>query len=228
MTSYGCERYFLIFRPFPYLASAHLVFKPQLKYYPQLTATSTIINNIGGVYIVCSPWSPWSPWWPFRYLLWVGLVLLLHSFRSRATSWVTPTPAMSSFICWCHVFLGHPRRLVPGIANYITLRVTLFASLIWTYRNQRRRRSAELRWSAKGVLCVECLRFACDPVSCVHIIHVLYIPSEKQTTNSEGKPNSHFGCAEALWVVLETINIILSGWSSRDKNDFSLINYLSA
>ena len=32
-------------------------------------------------------------------------VLLLHSFRSKATSWVTPTPVMSSFICWCHVFL---------------------------------------------------------------------------------------------------------------------------
>ena len=56
--------------------------------------------------------SPCSPWWPFPYLVGVGLVLLLHSFRSRATSWVTPTPAMSSFICWCHVFLGRPRRVV--------------------------------------------------------------------------------------------------------------------
>ena len=54
-------------------------------------------------FITCSPC---SPWWPFPYLVGVGLVLLLHSFRSRATSWVTPTPAMSSFICWCHVFLG--------------------------------------------------------------------------------------------------------------------------
>ena len=61
--------------------------------------------------------SPCSPWWPFPYLGGVGLVLLLHSFRSRATSWVTPTPAMSSFICWCHIFLGRPRRLVPGIAS---------------------------------------------------------------------------------------------------------------
>ena len=72
--------------------------------------------------------SPCSPWWPIPYLVGVGFVLLLHSFRSRATSWVTPTPAMSSFICWCHVFLGRPRRLVPGIAISITLRVTLVAS----------------------------------------------------------------------------------------------------
>ena len=82
---------------------------------------------------------PCSPWWPFPYLVRVGLVLLLHSFRSRATSWVTPTPAMSSFICWCHVFLGRPRRLVPGIASSITLRVTLVASRLWTCPNQRRR-----------------------------------------------------------------------------------------
>ena len=34
---------------------------------------------------------------------------------------------MSSFICWCHVFLGRPRRLVLGIASSITLRVTLVA-----------------------------------------------------------------------------------------------------
>ena len=33
-----------------------------------------------------------SPLWPFPYLVGVGLVLLLHSFRSRATSWVTPRP----------------------------------------------------------------------------------------------------------------------------------------
>ena len=58
--------------------------------------------------------------------------------RSRATYWVTPTPVMSSFICWCHVFLGRPRRLVPGTARSITLRVTLFASLLWTCPNQRR------------------------------------------------------------------------------------------
>ena len=45
-------------------------------------------------HIICSPC---SPWWPFPYLLGVGLVLLLHSFWSRATSWITPTPAMSSF-----------------------------------------------------------------------------------------------------------------------------------
>ena len=75
----------------------------------------------------------------FPYLLGVGLVLFLHSFRSRATSWVTPTPVMSSLIYWCHVFLGRPRRLVPGIARYITLRVTLFASRLWTCPNQRRR-----------------------------------------------------------------------------------------
>ena len=83
--------------------------------------------------------SPCSPWWPFPYLVGVGLVLLLHSFRSRATSWVTPTPAMSSFICWCHVFLGRPRRLVPGIVSSITLRVTLVVSRLWTCPNQRRR-----------------------------------------------------------------------------------------
>ena len=75
----------------------------------------------------------------FPYLLGVGLVLLLHSFRSRATSWVTPTHVMSSLICWCHVFLGRPRRLVPGIASSITLRVTLSASRLWTCPNQRRR-----------------------------------------------------------------------------------------
>ena len=76
---------------------------------------------------------------PFPYLVGVGLVLLLHSFRCRATSWVTPMPAMSSFICWRHVFLGRPRRLVPGIASSITLRVTLVASRLWTCQNQRRR-----------------------------------------------------------------------------------------
>ena len=64
----------------------------------------------------------------FPYLLGVGRVLLLHSFRSRATSWVTPTPVMLSLICWCHVLLGRPRRLAPGITSAITLRVTLFAS----------------------------------------------------------------------------------------------------
>ena len=46
---------------------------------------------------------------------------------------------MSSFICWCHVFLGRRRRLVPGIASSITLRVTLVASRLWTCPNQRRR-----------------------------------------------------------------------------------------
>ena len=79
----------------------------------------------------------------FPYLLGVGLVLHLHSFRSRATSLVTSTPVMSSLICWCHVFLGRPRRLVglPGIARFITLRVTLSASRFWTCPtpNQRRR-----------------------------------------------------------------------------------------
>ena len=81
-----------------------------------------------------------SHWWPFPYLLLgVGHDLLLHSFRCRATSRVTPTPVMSSLICWCHVFLGRPRRLVPGIASSITLRVTLFSSLLWTCPNQRRR-----------------------------------------------------------------------------------------
>ena len=75
----------------------------------------------------------------FPYLLGVGLVLLLHSFWSRATSWVTPTPVMSSLICCCHVFLGRPRRLVRGIARFITLRGPLSASRLWTCPNQRRR-----------------------------------------------------------------------------------------
>ena len=77
---------------------------------------------------------PCSPWWPFHYLLGVGLVLLLHSFWSRATSWVTPTPVMSSLICCCHVFLGRTRRLVPGIARFITL----CASRLWKCPNLRR------------------------------------------------------------------------------------------
>ena len=77
--------------------------------------------------------------WPFPYLLGVGLVLRLHSVRSRATSWVKPTAVMSSFSCWFHVFLGRPRRLVPGMARLITLRVTLSASRLWTCPNQRRR-----------------------------------------------------------------------------------------
>ena len=46
---------------------------------------------------------------------------------------------MSSFSCWCHVFLGRPRRPVPGMARFITLRVTLSASRLWTCPNQRRR-----------------------------------------------------------------------------------------
>ena len=51
----------------------------------------------------------------------------------------------------CHVFLGRPRRLVPGIARFITLRVTLFASRLWTCPNQRRR---PLRiTSSIGVMC---------------------------------------------------------------------------
>ena len=75
----------------------------------------------------------------FPYLVGVGLVLRLHSVRSRAMSWVTPTAVMSSFSCWSHVFLGRPRRLVPGMARFITLRVTLSASRLWTCPNQRRR-----------------------------------------------------------------------------------------
>ena len=63
----------------------------------------------------------------------------LHPVRSRATSWVTPTAVMSSFNCWCHVFLGRPRRLVTGMARFITLRVAFSASPLWTCPNQRRR-----------------------------------------------------------------------------------------
>ncbi len=96
-------------------------------------------GNTGMNYGMGGTCSPCSPWWPFPYLVGVGLVLLLHSFRSRTTSWVTPTPAMSSFVCWCHVFVGRPRRLVPGIASSITLHVTLVAYRLWTCPNQRRR-----------------------------------------------------------------------------------------
>ena len=76
---------------------------------------------------------------PFPYLVGVGLVLRLHSVRSRAISWVTSTAVMSSFSCWFHVFLGRPRRLVPGMARFITVRVTLSASRLWICPNQRRR-----------------------------------------------------------------------------------------
>ena len=76
---------------------------------------------------------------PFPYLVGVGLVLRLHSVRFRATSCATPTAVMSSFSCWFQVFLGRPRRLVPGMARFITLRVTLSASRLWTCPNQRRR-----------------------------------------------------------------------------------------
>ena len=89
--------------------------------------------------------------WPFPYLLGVGLVLRLHSVRSRATSWVTPTAVMSSFSCWFHVFLGRPRRLAPGIASSITLRVTLSASRLWTCPNQRRR--PQRITASIGVMC---------------------------------------------------------------------------
>ena len=75
----------------------------------------------------------------FPYLVGVGLVLRLHSVRSRAISWVTPTAVMSSFSCWFHVFLGRPRRLLPGMTRFITLRVTLSASRLWTCPIQRRR-----------------------------------------------------------------------------------------
>ena len=40
---------------------------------------------------------------------------------------------MSTFSCWFHVFLGRPRRLVPGMVRFITVRVTLSASRLWTY-----------------------------------------------------------------------------------------------
>ena len=97
----------------------------------------------------------------FPYLLGVGLDLLLHSFQSRATSWVTLTHVMSSLICWCHVFLGRPRRLVPGIASSITLRVTL-SGHVQTNEDGHR---ASPRRSVKRVVCVGFLRFARDVVS---------------------------------------------------------------
>ena len=55
---------------------------------------------------------------------------------------------MSSFSCWFHVFLGRPRRLVPGMAS---LRVTLSASRLWTCPNQRRR--PQRITSSIGVMC---------------------------------------------------------------------------
>ena len=58
---------------------------------------------------------------------------------------------MSSFSCWFHVFLGRPRRLVPGMARFITLRVTLSASRLWTCPNQRRR--PQRITSSIGVMC---------------------------------------------------------------------------
>ena len=110
----------------------------------KLTLTSTIKrkympSKLDNTNIYLRNCSHCSPWCPLTYLLGVGLVLLLHSFRSRATSWVTTTPVMYCFLCWCHVFLGRPRRLVPVIARSITLWVALFASLLWTCPHQRRR-----------------------------------------------------------------------------------------
>ena len=58
---------------------------------------------------------------------------------------------MSSFSCWFHVFLGRPRRLVPGMARFITVRVTLSASRLWTCPNQRRR--PQLITSSIGEMC---------------------------------------------------------------------------
>ena len=94
-----------------------------------------------------------------------GLVLLLHSFRSWATSWVTPTPVMSSVICWCHVFLGRPRRLAPGMARFITLRVTLCASRLWTCGPNQRRRPQRIT-SSIGERCN-------NPTSNVFVSHVI-------------------------------------------------------
>ena len=75
----------------------------------------------------------------FLYLLWVGLVLL-HSFRSRATSWVTHTPVMSPLSVGAMSSWGVLVVLyaVPGITRSTTLRVTLYAYLRWTCPNQRR------------------------------------------------------------------------------------------
>ena len=59
--------------------------------------------------------------------------------RNRPCPPHPPTPIMLSVICWCHVFLGLPRLLVPGNVRSIVPRVTLFASLRWACPNQRRR-----------------------------------------------------------------------------------------
>ena len=102
--------------------------------------------------MVAQAYSPCSTWWHIPYLLGVGRVLLFHSFRSRATSLVTTTSVMSSLSCWCHVFLGRPRRLAPGIARFVTLRVTFPANMLTlgqrrqalALERQRRRRGDDV------------------------------------------------------------------------------------
>ena len=110
--------------------------------------------------------SPSSHGWPFPQSHRGRPFPVLLSFRSRATSWVTPTPVMSSLICWCRVFLGRPRRLVHGIARSITLRVTLFSSLFfWHVQTNEDGHCALPRRSVKGVICVEFLSFVCGLAS---------------------------------------------------------------
>ncbi len=110
--------------------------------------------------------SPCSPWWPLPYFLGVGLVLLLHSFRSRSLSaWVTPIPVISSFICWCHVFMG---VLVvwylvlpgPSLCGWRCSHKSIFSGHLQTNEDGHCITS-----SGKSVICVECRCFACDPVS---------------------------------------------------------------
>ena len=69
----------------------------------------------------------------------VGLVLLLHSLRSRTISTVTPISPMSALICCFHVFLGRHRLLTPGGAKFVTLRATFFSSRLCTCPDHRRR-----------------------------------------------------------------------------------------
>ena len=74
----------------------------------------------------------------YPYLQEGGIVLRLRSLQSRTISTVTPTSLMYSLICCFHVFLGRTRRLSPGSAKFIVLRVTLFSSRCCTCLNHRR------------------------------------------------------------------------------------------
>ena len=106
---------------------------------------------------------------------WAGFrVLFVSTPDLRPLSQRSPTPVMASFICWCHVLLGRPRRLVglPDIASYITLRVTMFASRLWTCPNQRRRPLRITSSIGESGYMRRIVSLACDPVSTLRGSHV--------------------------------------------------------